>query len=633
MADSCEAPRRLRLLLINPKSPESFWTFRWALSEILPGKRAVNPPLGLATLAALCPPDWDVSIVDENVEPLPLAPQADLIGIGGMGAQFPRQRELLEYYRGRGHFVVAGGSFAALCPERYEQLADAVICGEAEVIWPRFCADFEAASPQPLYRETGTVDLRKSPAPRFDLLRLDLYTTATLQFSRGCPYMCEFCDIIVMFGRKPRHKSLTQIGQELDLLRARGVRKVFFVDDNLIGNPKVAKSLLRFLVEYQQRHRYSFSFGTEASLNLSQDEELMDLFRAAHFRWTFIGVESPDEASLRETRKLQNVREHPLAAVQRIHAHGIEVLAGFIIGFDNDTTATFERQYEFIVRSGIQTAMIGLLNALPRTPLYERLRAAGRLSEADGAGDNTKPDTNVVPFGMSTEELGTGYRRLHRRLLDDGAIARRIMNKNRSLAPARGPMEYSAATSLGILVRLMRRGILRGGITRCWHFLRSFPWLKPSQIPSTVGDWIVGLAMQDYARRHLWQQAPAGSEHLNGRLAHLAQVLRHCGAGSVTVRHGAMGDDKAALALSLRAVPGRRVARAARHLRSLLEDTPNRLTLHFDEIRAADIRQFRRLLGRLTQFADKVSIEVGTLHEQIAVNVWPFRLILRASAA
>lgn len=617
----------MRLLLINPKYPESFWTFRWAVSEILPGKRAVNPPLGLATLAALCPPHWQVRIVDENVEPLPLEPEADLIGIGGMGVQFPRQRELLEHHRSRGRFVVAGGSYASLCPEHYERLADTVICGEAELIWPQFCADFEAGRPQPLYRESGAIDLRTSPTPRFDLLELPLYATATMQFSRGCPYMCEFCDIIVMFGRKPRHKSLEQIGRELDVLRAQGVRKVFFVDDNLIGNLKVAKSLLRFLIDYQERHRYTFSFGTEASLNLAQDEELMDLFRTARFRWAFIGIESPDEASLRETRKLQNMREDPLTAVQRIHAHGIEVLAGFIVGFDNDTVATFERQYQFILRSGIQTAMIGLLNAMPRTPLYERLRAAGRLRDRDSGGDNTKLDTNIVPLGMSREELISGYRRLHERLLEDGAIARRIINKTRSLGRAPGGMEYGAAASLGILARLFWRGILPGGPARSWHFLRSFPWWRPWQIPLTVGDWIVGLSMQDYSRRHLAQVASESPALWNTRLMRLTQSLHRCGAGKVTVGHRANDRGAPVLALSLRAVPGR-VRRAARHLHALLEDTPARLTLRFEEIHAADVSRLHRLLGRLTHFADKVSIEVGTLHGLIALNAWPFQLTL-----
>ena len=622
----------MRLLLINPKYPESFWTFRWAVSEILPGKRAVNPPLGLATLAALCPPHWQVRIVDENVEPLPLEPEADLIGIAGMGVQFPRQRELLEYYRSRGHFVVAGGSYASLCPEPYERLADAVICGEAERIWPRFCADFETGNALALYRETGTIDLHTSPVPRFDLLKLPLYTTATLQFSRGCPYMCEFCDIIVMFGRKPRHKRLEQIGRELDILREHEVRKIFFVDDNLIGNIKVAKSLLRFLIDYQKRHRYSFSFGTEASLNLSQDEELMALFREAHFRWAFIGIESPDEASLRETHKLQNMREDPLTAVRRIHAHGIEVLAGFIVGFDNDTVATFERQYEFILHSGIQTAMIGLLNAMPRTPLYERLRTAGRLRERESVGDNTKVDTNVVPLGMSREELLSGYRRLHERLLDDRAIARRITHKNRVLGRSPAILEYGAATSLRILARLLWRGVLRGGPARAWHFLRSFPFAKPWQIPSTVGDWIVGLSMQDYSRRHLGETRLETPAMWHTRLASLARALRRCGAGKVIVDTPAAECGTPILTLSLVAVP-ERVRRTARHLRAFLKDTPARLTLRFEQIHAADVPRLHRLLGRLTQFADKVSIDAGALHGLISPNAWPFELTLPTSAA
>jgi hypothetical protein len=434
----------------------------------------------------------------------------------------------------------------------------------------------------------------------------------------------------VMFGRKPRHKSLEQIGRELDILRRHGVRKVFFVDDNLIGNLKIAKALLRFLIDYQQRHGYTFSFGTEASLNLAQDEELMALFRAAHFRWAFIGIESPDEASLRETRKVQNMREDPLAAVQRIHAHGIEVLAGFIVGFDNDTVGTFERQYEFILRSGIQTAMIGLLNAMPRTPLHERLRAAGRLRDGDGGSDNTKLDTNVLPLRMSREELIGGYRRLHERLLEEHAIATRIINKNRSLGRVPGGMEYGAAVSLGILYRLLWRGILRGGPRRLWHFLRSFPWLAPGQIPSTAGDWIVGLSMRDYARRHLVARAPELAVSWNARLKRLTRALHRCGVGIITVGHRTAEGDTPVLALSLRAVPTR-ARRTARHLRAFLEDTPGRLTLRFEEIHAADVPRLRRLLGRLTHLADKVSLEAGTLHGMISLHAWPFRLTIDPS--
>lgn len=492
----------MRLLLIYPKAPESFWNFQWAMDAILPRKKAVNPPLGLATVAALCPSHWQVSIVDENVEPLPNSPAADLIGIAGMGVQFPRQRELLTRYRKQGYYVVAGGSYASLVPERYVELADTVICGEAEYIWPRFCADFERGEAQPLYRETGSVDLRSSPVPRFELLKMHHYATATLQFSRGCPYRCEFCDIVVMFGRRPRHKTLEQVGRELDALREHKVRKVFFVDDNLIGDRQVAKELLRFLGDYQARHRYAFSFGSEASLNLAQDADLMTAFREANFGWLFIGIESPDEASLRETHKLQNLRESPLAAVQRIHSYGIEVLGGFIVGFDNDSHEIFERQYQFIMGSGIQAAMIGLLSALPRTPLYERLHSAKRLRECASEGDNTKLQTNIIPLRMSYQGLIAGYRRLYQRLLTDAAIAQRIINKHRFLGRAPYAAGYGVRASVGIAVRLLRRGILPGGAARLYHFSRSLPWHAPRRIPAAISDWIAGLSMRDYVERH-----------------------------------------------------------------------------------------------------------------------------------
>lgn len=622
----------MRVLLINPKSPESFWNFHWAVSEVLAPKRAVNPPLGLATLAALCPPHWQVRIVDENVEPLPLTPEADLIGIGGMGVQFARQRELIQYYRERGHFVAAGGSFASLCPERYQGVADTVISGEAERIWPRFCADFEAGAAQALYREDTAVDLRDCPVPRFDLLSLERYTTATIQFSRGCPYLCEFCDIIVMFGRKPRHKSLEQIGRELDALREIGARKVFFVDDNLIGNRATAKRLLRFLAEYQRRHGYRFSFGTETSLNLAEDEELMRLMRAAGFRWTFIGIESPDEASLREMRKVQNMRTDALAAVHRIHGHGIEVLAGFIVGFDNDTASTFERQYQFIAHSGIQTAMIGLLHAMPRTPLYERLRAAGRLREAHSGGDNTKLDTNVEPLNMSREELIEGYRELHRRLLADGAIAGRIRNKCRSFGRPAPGMEYSAASGLAILLRLLWRGILPGGPARHWQFLRTVPWRKPWQLPIVVGDWIIGLSMQDYARRHFGASVAADPEAGDERLNRLARTLRRARAGEVAVSPGAAHESALVLDLWLHAMSARALRRIGADLGALLRETPARLTLRIGHVRGADLLRMRRLLRRLRRFADRISIETGSVHASMLSHAWPFQLRLPASA-
>lgn len=497
----------MRLLLVNPALPESFWSFRWALERVLGGKQALNPPLGLATVAALCPPHWQVTIVDENVEPLPAHPEVDLIGIGGMGVQAPRQKELLAQYREAGYRVVVGGSYASLCPEEYQGLADSVIAGEAEYLWPRFCADFEKGCHETIYKETGRVELADSPVPRFDLLKLERYATATVQLSRGCPFNCEFCDIIVMFGRKPRYKPLAAIERELEVLRGLGARKVFFVDDNFIGNKAKAKETLRFLAGWQARHGRRMRFGTEASLNLADDDELLELFRAAGFEWAFLGLETPDPIALRGACKVQNCAGDMLEAVRRIYARGIDVLGGFIVGFDQDTLATFEKQRRFILDSGIVVAMIGLLTALPRTPLYERLRREGRLDERAGHGDNTGGRTNIVPKGMSLEQMVAGYKKLYRELLADRAIAERIRNKLRHFGAQPRLRRERLTEALAIMSRFLARGIATGGLPRTWHFLRSLPLRKPALWPIAINDWIAALAMRDYVERHLLEPA------------------------------------------------------------------------------------------------------------------------------
>jgi radical SAM superfamily enzyme YgiQ (UPF0313 family) len=601
----------VRLLLINPRYPESFWSFRWAVERVLPrAKRTINPPLGLATLAALCPPDWEVMIVDENVEPLPLDPQVDLVGVCGMGVQFRRQRALLQYYRRRGYRVVAGGSYASLCPEQYAAHADTVIAGEAEYIWPAFCRDFEAGAPKPLYRESGVVRLDESPTPRFDLLKLDRYTTATLQFSRGCPYRCEFCDIIVMFGRKPRHKTVEQVGRELDALRALGVRNAFFVDDNLIGHKAVAKDLLRFLVDYQTAHGRPFDFGTEASLNLAHDAELLALFRDAGFGWVFIGIESPDPATLRAQRKHQNTQENPIESVRRIYAHGIDVLAGFIVGFDQDTPATFDAQHEFIVRSGIQAAMVGLLTALPHTPLHERLRAEGRLRTDVDAGNNTRLATNVVPLGMPYETMIERYRALYRRLVSDAGIARRIRNKLAHMPAPVSRGEYTVAQRAGIVARLLVRGVLAGGWPRIRAFARSLPWLEPRKLPLAISDWIAGLAMRDYVERRFGLQRTA----VPRRVRRWTRSVER--AAARYVRAGAMGvelsPDRARLALHLKGlVDGDFFRRTAGPIDRMLRRTPTTLALRVEALRESALPEVRRWLERLARHGDRVSVFVA----------------------
>jgi radical SAM superfamily enzyme YgiQ (UPF0313 family) len=295
---------------------------------------------------------------------------------------------------------------------------------------------------------------------------------------------------------------LDQVGRELDELRRFNVRRVFFVDDNLIGNLPMAKKLLQYLKEYQERHNYWFSFGTEATLNMAQHEDLLELFRAANFGWVFIGIESTDAASLKETLKTQNLHEDILTSVRRIYSYGIEVAACFIIGFDNDTTDTFERQYRFITDAGIQSAMIGLLTALPKTPLYERLEKEGRLT-LEEATDNTRPSTNIIPRGMDYDQMVDSYITLYRRLLADREIALRIRNKLRHLGSPVYRSAYAPKQALGILWRLISKGILPGGPARVWHFLCTVPWLMPSRLPTVVSDWIVALSMRHFAEQHL----------------------------------------------------------------------------------------------------------------------------------
>lgn len=619
----------MRVLLINPKCPESFWSFKWAVRDVLPGTRALNPPLGLATLAALCPPDWSVEIVDENVESIPIEPDVDIVGVCGMGVQFPRQRELLAYYRARGLYVVAGGSYASLCPEAYAALADSVVAGEAEYVWPEFCRDFARGAPRALYRETGTVALADSPVPRFDLLRLERYSNATLQFSRGCPFRCEFCDIIVMFGRRLRTKGLEQVGRELDALRRAGARQVFFVDDNLIGDRRRAKELLRFLAHYQREHDYRFGFGTEVSLNLAADDELLDLFRAASFAWVFIGIESSDPAVLRETGKTQNLKMDPLAAVRRIYAHGIDVLGGFIVGFDNDTTEAFETQRRFITAAGIQAAMVGLLTALPRTPLYERLRREGRLRSAGGA-DNTQAATNIVPKGMSYEAMVDGYRDLYRRLLSAGGIARRIRNKVRYLRAPVYRSGYSPAERLGIIARLLVKGILPGGPPMILHFLRTLPVFSPSRIPLVIADWIAGLSMRRFAQQHLAlasRESASFARRLEGVRAAVAGYLAE---GRVTLRLGEGAVPNLAMTLGGR-LDRRFFACLAPQLRRLLRQTHVRLVLHVDGMSLAQSEPFTRFLDRLARYGDRISIVAGErLHRLLSLDSSVFNVVLAA---
>ena len=621
----------MRLLLINPRFPESFWTFKFAVERILSGKRYLNPPLGLATLAALCPKDWKVEIVDENIESAPINPEADIIGVCGMGVQFKRQRALLTYYRRKGYYVVAGGSYASLCPEEYEGIADTVVAGESEYIWPEFCEDFERGRQKQRYQETGLVSLQDSPVPRFELLKLSRYSSVSLQFSRGCPFQCEFCDIIVMFGRKPRTKTHDQVGRELDALRKQEVRNAFFVDDNFIRNRKEAKALLRYLIDYQRKHKYWFNFGTEASLNLARDDKLLALFREANFEWVFIGIESPDEESLKETRKYQNMGRDILSSVRHIYSYGIEVLGGFIIGFDNDTMESFERQFRFIMESGIQSAMIGLLVALPKTPLYKRLEAEGRLIRDANEVDNTKDSTNIIPKQMSYEEMVSGYRDLYRRILEHRNIANRIQNKTRYLKnPVYRGNDYSLTDRLTIMRNLFVRGLKPGGFSRIFHFIRTIPLTRPQLLPLVLKEWIVGLSMRDYADRHFVENIePVCSSVRKYRDIIEKTFQRYLREGVLEISFNPVRNAPDHFSFTMKGWLGRDFFRkAGRHMERVLEDSTVSLTLRIDEFSERQAKHFERLLKRLSQYGDRIHIAVDEkLEDLVVVDSSVFNLI------
>ena len=600
----------MKLLLINPKFPESFWSLKWALDEFVPGARTTNPPLGLATLAALCPPEWDIEIIDENTRSVPLEPKADIIGISGMGVQFGRQKELLGYYRSKGYFVVAGGSYASLRPGLYESLADSVVAGEAEYIWKEFCRDFEAGRPRKLYHETGVVPLSDSPVPRFDLLDPRHYGMMSMQYSRGCPYSCEFCDIIVMFGRRPRTKPLGQVRAELDKLRELNVRNIFFVDDNLIGNKKAAKELLKFLRDYQSEHGYSFQFGTEVSLNIADDDELLGLFREAHFEWVFIGIESPDEASLKETGKTQNTRRDILSSVRKIYSYGIDVLGGFIIGFDNDTTETFEKQYRFIVDSGIVSAMVGLLMAVERTPLYDRLKKENRLIPEAAGSDNSKLATNVIPKGMTYDEMINGYRSLYHELKRFGVISQQIRNKARYMSGSPYRNTSSLGESLGAASKLLRYVVQEGGIPGLYHLLRSLPFTRPRLMSMAVRDWVIGLSMRDYVDRHFHHEFEEERSRARSHLERINATLEHYRRrGSLRVALSEMKNAHSNLSFSMKGKLDREFfAHATRQLETLLRDTRSSLTIRIEEFDAPDVQSLKGMLDRLHRYRDRIVI-------------------------
>jgi radical SAM superfamily enzyme YgiQ (UPF0313 family) len=404
----------MNVLLIYPEFPDSFWSFKHALPFI--GKKAAHPPLGLLTVAAMLPTDWQLRLVDTNVRELTnedLA-WAQIALISAMGVQRPSALSLIERCQSKGIRVVAGGSLFTAQPEQFPQV-DHVISGEAEVVLARFLDDLAKGCAKHFYKADAFADLKDSPIPRWDLVTFDDYGTMSIQYSRGCPYDCEFCDITALFGRRPRNKAAKQVINELESLYTKGWRGgVFFVDDNLIGNKKELKTELMPALLAWQTLRPGFEFNTQTSINLADDDELMSTMVKVGFDSVFVGIETPSQESLAECSKRHNLGRDMRADVRRMQKAGLQVQAGFIVGFDSDTASTFDRLTEFIQSTGITTAMVGVLQAIPGTRLHERLKGSGRLVEL-GSGYDVNGTTNIVPI-MDLSVLHTRYRELISRL-------------------------------------------------------------------------------------------------------------------------------------------------------------------------------------------------------------------------
>ena len=398
-----------RVLLVSPRIPTTYWSYKYALPFVK--KKALLPPLGLLTVAALLPEDYELRLIDMNLADLRReeVEWADMVFLSAMLVQQQSFDEAVALCRECGTPVVAGGPYPISSFEKIEGV-DHFVLDEAELTLPVFLRDLEQGQAKHIYRDERKPDLSLTPLPRFDLVDVTLYESMPLQFSRGCPFDCEFCDIIEMFGRKTRTKSPEQFLREVDHVYNTGFRgSLFIVDDNFVGNKNKVKELLRPLAGWQRNHRYPFSVSTEASITLAHDEELLDLMVSAGFTMVFIGIETPDAKTLVMTHKTQNLREDVLSSVVRIQEKGIEVSGGFIVGFDGEAEDIFERQKTFIQKAGIPTAMVGLLIALPNTQLYRRLEREGRIL-AETRGNNTHDfELNFIPQ-MPRQTLLRGYK-------------------------------------------------------------------------------------------------------------------------------------------------------------------------------------------------------------------------------
>jgi len=402
---------KLKALLIYPEFPDTFWSFKYALKFVL--RKASSPPLGLLTVAAMLPEEWEIKLVDMNVGKLrdESLRWADLVFVSAMSVQKESVREIIARCRAAGVKIVAGGPLFTTEYDSFEDV-DHLVLNEAEITLPLFLDDFEKGAAGHIYLSDQWADIRNTPMPLWKLVNIRDYASINIQYSRGCPYNCEFCDITLLCGHAPRTKERDQIIGEIESVYASGFRgSIFLVDDNFIGNKKKLKEdILPAVIGWMDKKRHPFTFNTQASIELADHEDLMRLMVRAGFDVVFIGIETPHEQSLAECSKFQNRDRDLVASVRKIQRAGLEVQGGFIVGFDSDPLTIFDTQIRFIQTSGVVTAMVGILTALPRTQLYERLKKEHRLLK-EASGNNTDFSTNFITR-MDCNLLAEGYKKV-----------------------------------------------------------------------------------------------------------------------------------------------------------------------------------------------------------------------------
>jgi len=481
----------MKVLMVYPEFPDTFWSFKHALKFIR--KRAALPPLGLLTVAAMLPPEWEKRLIDLNVASLHDADLkwADLVMVSGMIAQRDSARALIARCKAAGKTVVAGGP---LFTNEHAEFTDVdhFVLNEAEVTLPEFLSDLAAGQARRIYTTTILPGLLETPVPLWHLADLRRYGSMSLQYSRGCPFDCEFCDVTAKFGHRSRTKSAPQVICELDALVAAGWRgPVFFVDDNFIGNKrKLREDLLPELVRWQGARRHHLTFYTEASINLADDESLTREMVVAGFDAVFIGIETPDEAGLAECNKRQNRGRDMLEDIRRLQRAGLEVQGGFIVGFDCDTLSIFRRQLEFIQSSGIVTAMVGMLTALPGTRLFERLGREGRLLGAT-SGNNSDGTTNFLPR-MDLTALRDGYRKLIASIYAPRPYYKRVRTFLREFHPPKVPLRFDPKAIAAFVRSAVGLGMIGRERFQYWRLLTWTMFRRPQLLPMAVRLAIYG---------------------------------------------------------------------------------------------------------------------------------------------